>query len=207
MTEHADHYFTASPASRAALRPREVTLSGHRLTVQVASGVFSPGGVDRGTAVLLAEAPPPPAQGVFLDLGCGWGPIALSLALRSPAATVYAVDVNERAVDLTARNAAAAGLDGVRATGPDGIPEGLDFDVIWSNPPIRVGKAALHDLLLTWLPRLAPEGVAHLVVAKNLGADTLQQWLADTLGERFDVTRTATAKGFRVLRVARKEQR
>ena len=125
----------------------------------MAPGIFSPGGLDKGTAVLLDEAPEPPATGTFLDLGCGWGPIALSLALRSPAATVWALDVNERALDLTRRTAAALGLDGVRATTADGIPDDVRFDLIWSNPPIRVGKAVLHELLRTWLPRLAPGGV------------------------------------------------
>ncbi len=203
MSERPDHYFTAAPASDPELRDLTVTLAGERRTVRVASGVFSPGGLDKGTAVLLAEAPPPPAAGTFLDLGCGWGPVALTLALRSPAATVYAVDVNERAVDLAARNAAALGLEGIRPGPPDGIPEDVGFDLIWSNPPIRVGKAALHDLLLTWLPRLVPGGRAYLVVAKNLGSDSLQRWLGEALGPGWTVGRHASAKGFRVIEVVR----
>jgi 16S rRNA G1207 methylase RsmC len=198
-----EHYFTASPSGREDRRRLRVRLADRELEVEVAGGVFSPGGLDRGTAVLLGEAPVPPPAGTFLDLGCGWGPVALTLALRSPAATVYAVDVNERAVDLTARNAAALGLAGVRASRPDGIPDQVAFDLIWSNPPVRVGKAALHELLLAWLPRLAPGGVAHLVVAKNLGADSLLRWLAGALGEGYAVCRLATSGGFRVLEVRR----
>jgi len=77
-------------------------------------------------------------------------------------------------------------------------PEAV-FDTIWSNPPIRVGKAALHDLLGAWLPRLAPAGEAWLVVQRHLGADSLAVWLADQgWGE---VEKVASAKGFRVLRV------
>ena len=75
---------------------------------------------------------------------------------------------------------------------------GTRYALIWTNPPIRIGKAALHDLLLRWLPRLEPTGVAHLVVGKNLGADTLATWLTT---EGFPCTRTGTAKGFRVLAV------
>ncbi len=201
MSEPTDHYFSAAPASAPELRPLQVTLAGHPVSVQVAAGVFSPGRLDRGTAVLLGEVPAPPAGGTFLDLGCGWGPLALALGLRSPDATVYAVDVNERALDLAAHNAAALGLTGVHATTPDGIPGQVRFDLIWSNPPIRVGKQALHDLLIAWLPRLAPGGVAYLVVSKDLGADSLMRWVAATLDGGFTVDRYATDKGFRVIEV------
>jgi len=198
MSEH-DHYFTAAPASADERRRLRVRLAERDLEVDVAPGIFSPGGLDKGTAVLLAEAPAPPPTGTFLDLGCGWGPIALDLALRSPGATVWALDVNERALHLAARNAAALGLDGVRATTADGIPDDLRFDLLWSNPPIRVGKAVLHALLATWLPRLAPAGVAHLVVQRNLGSDSLQRWVETVLG--MPCTRLASSKGFRVLEV------
>ena len=197
--ETPDHYFTAAPASADERRRTTVRLAGREVEAEVAPGIFSPGGLDKGTAVLLDEAPEPPATGTFLDLGCGWGPIALSLALRSPAATVWALDVNERALDLTRRTAAALGLDGVRASTADGIPDDVRFDLIWSNPPIRVGKAVLHELLRTWLPRLAPTGVAHLVVQRNLGSDSLQRWIETDLG--MPCTRLTSSKGFRVLEV------
>jgi 16S rRNA (guanine1207-N2)-methyltransferase len=198
MSDH-DHYFTAAPASDGERRRLRVRLAGRDVEVEVARGIFSPGGLDKGTRVLLDEAPAPPPEGTFLDLGCGWGPVALSLALRSPAATVYAVDVNERALDLCRRNAASLGLTGVHAGRAESVPEDARFDVIWSNPPIRVGKAVLHDLLRTWLPRLAPDGRAHLVVQKNLGSDSLQTWIRTEL--RMPCTRATSVKGFRVLEV------
>ena len=198
MSEH-DHYFTAAPASADERRRLRVRLAGREVEVEVAPGIFSPGGLDKGTVVLLEEAPAPPPTGSFLDLGCGWGPVALTLALRSPGATVWALDVNERALDLTRRNAEALGLDGVRATTADGIPDDLRFDLIWSNPPIRVGKAVLHELLRTWLPRLTPAGVAHLVVQRNLGSDSLQRWIGTEL--EMPCTRLTSSKGFRVLEV------
>ncbi|HYN65829.1 MAG TPA: methyltransferase [Ornithinibacter sp.] len=198
MSEH-DHYFTAAPASADERRRVRVRLAGRDVEVEVAPGIFSPGGLDKGTAVLLDEAPAPPATGTFLDLGCGWGPVALALALRSPAATVWALDVNERALDLTRRNAEALGLGGVRATTADGIPDDARFDLVRSNPPIRVGKAALHDLLRAWLPRLTPDGVAHLVVQRNLGSDSLQTWIQGELA--MPCTRLTSSKGFRVLEV------
>ena len=194
-----DHYFTAAPASADERRRLRVRLAGREVEVDVAPGIFSPGGLDKGTVVLLDEAPAPPPTGTFLDLGCGWGPVALTLALRSPGATVWALDVNERALDLTRRNAEALGLQGVRATTADGIPGDLRFDLIWSNPPIRVGKAVLHDLLRTWLPRLTPSGVAQLVVQRNLGSDSLQRWIGTEL--EMPCTRLTSSKGFRVLEV------
>lgn len=198
-----DHYFSASPLS--AEKPRRITvpIAGRIVELNTAAGTFSPDHLDTGTAVLLANTPPPPAGGDFLDLGCGWGPIALTLATLAPHATVWAVDVNERSLDLTRRNAAELGLDNVRAALPDEVPEDVRFRTIWSNPPIRVGKNELHGLLDRWIPRLDERSDAWLVVARNLGSDSLQRWLAAEFPTGYSVHRTATSKGFRVLKVRR----
>ncbi len=193
-----DHYFTAEPASAADLRPLEVSLAERALSVHTARGVFSPDRVDHGTAVLLRHVPPPPAEGDLLDLGCGWGPLSLTLGLRSPGARVWAVDVNERALDLVRRNASDLDLSNVTAARPDDVPADVRFAALWSNPPIRVGKPALHEMLLHWLPRLAPGAPAYLVVQRNLGSDSLQAWLTD---QGWPATRFASDKGFRVLEV------
>ncbi|WP_287928550.1 methyltransferase [Arthrobacter sp.] len=207
-TQGADHYFTSQPSTPLKRRPLTVWLAGAERTLQTAGGIFSPDGVDKGTAVLLNGAPPPAAAGNLLDIGCGWGPVALTLALRSPGAAVHAVDVNERSIELTTDNAKALGLANVHASTPDAVDPGLRFNTIWSNPPIRVGKAGLHSILLMWLPRLADGGTAYLVVQKNLGADSLQRWLAAELDERFPdasfkVSRDSTHKAFRILKVVR----
>ncbi|GAA5211030.1 class I SAM-dependent methyltransferase [Microbacterium kyungheense] len=198
-----DHYFSATPASPENLRRIRVSLAGRDLDVTTAGGVFSPDHVDSGTGVLLANTPPPPAGGDFLDLGCGWGPISLSLALDAPHATVWAVDVNERALDLVRRNAEALGLDNVNASLPDDVPDDVVFRTIRSNPPIRVGKNELHGMLERWIPRLDERSDAWLVVQRNLGADSLQRWLAATFAHGYSVHRSATARGFRVLKVRR----
>jgi 16S rRNA G1207 methylase RsmC len=197
----ADHYFTAEPTGDAAERTVEFAVAGREYALTAAGGVFSSGRLDPGTAVLLRKAPLPPADaaGPLLDLGCGYGPIACVLAASAPDATVYAVDVNARALDLARRNAEAVGVGGrVRAVAPDEVPEGVRFAQIWSNPPIRIGKAQLHDMLLRWLPRLAPDGQAWLVVARHLGGDSLQRWLGE---QGFAVERHASQKGYRVLRI------
>ena len=211
MSDEPDHYFTARPASAAERRTLAVRLGGRDVEVEVASGVFSPGRLDLGTQVLLRTTPRledvlggTGAGAHVLDLGCGWGPVALTMAMEAPAATVWAVDVNERALDLVRRNADRLGLTGVRAVGPDDLPDDVALAALWSNPPIRVGKDALHGMLLRWLPRLAPGAAAHLVVQRNLGADSLQRWLVEHLAPTMPgarVERAASAKGFRVLEV------
>ncbi|MRX42595.1 class I SAM-dependent methyltransferase [Agromyces kandeliae] len=198
-----EHYFSSKPADRAALRTVQVRLAGRDVEVQTAGGVFSPDHVDLGTRVLLGEVPTAPAAGHLLDLGAGWGPIALTLGLQSPDATVWAVDVNERALDLVRRNVRRLGLDNVNAAIPADVPDDLRFSVIWSNPPIRIGKAELHALLRRWLPRLEAGATAWLVVQKNLGSDSLQRWLDEEFGDGWTVERAATSKGFRVLTVTR----
>ena len=199
----SDHYFSAAPSSAESLRRIRVTLAGRAVEVTTAGGVFSPDHVDGGTAVLLSNTPPPPPGGHLLDLGCGWGPIALSLAVQSPHATVWAVDVNERALDLVRLNAQAWGLDNINAVLPEDVPSAVTFRTIRSNPPIRVGKNELHGLLQRWLPRLEERSDAWLVVQRNLGSDSLQRWIAATFDDGFSVTRSATARGFRVLKVRR----
>jgi 16S rRNA G1207 methylase RsmC len=200
----SSHYFDVDDddLDRLGSNPREVTWAVHGATLTAASdrGVFSYGRLDRGTAVLFDLAPPPPPSGTFLDVGCGWGAIALSLATLSPAAKVWAIDVNPRALQLADSNAKSLGLGNVHVLHPDDVHGGLTFDLIWSNPPIRVGKAALHAILEQWLARLSATGCAYLVVQKNLGADSLAAWL-DTNG--WDVSRVGSRKGFRVLRVSR----
>jgi 16S rRNA (guanine1207-N2)-methyltransferase len=164
-------------------------------------GVFGGSSVDPGTKFLLLDGPrPDPAEaGDLLDLGCGYGPIALTLATRAPGATVWAVDVNERARALCAANAEAAGLANVQVTAPDEVPADVRFAAIWSNPPIRIGKAALHELLLEWLGRLAPGAPAHLVVQKHLGSDSLARWLTE---QGHPTTKLRSRAGYRLLDVA-----
>src|SRR3954451_14005882 len=110
-----DHYFSGSPGGAMVPRTISVQLAGHQVDVTTSNGIFSPERVDAGTQVLLGNVPAPPPGGNLLDLGCGWGPIALTLALESPHATVWAVDVNERALELVRLNAESLGLDHVNA--------------------------------------------------------------------------------------------
>ncbi len=192
------HYFSPQPEVRSARRTVQLTLPDLSLSLVTDRGVFSADGVDAGTKLLLLSAPAPPPTGDLLDLGCGYGPIAITLARRAPSATVWAVDVNERARALCAENAEAAGCANVRVAAPEDLPAEVRFAAIWSNPPIRVGKVALHSLLVHWLGRLEPGAIAHVVVQRHLGSDSLAAWLAQ---QGFAVERLASRQGYRVLAV------
>lgn len=212
----AQHYFDSDPDAASRPSTADLVLPDLHLRLHTDRGVFSPDKVDLGTRVLLESVPAPPAQGRLLDLGCGYGPISLTMASRAPGARVLGVDVNGRAVGLARRNAAEHGLDNARfaVVAPGGglaVEQGEGtaqaaedllgpFDAIWSNPPIRVGKNVLHPMLLTWLDRLTPEGVAHLVVQRHLGSDSLQKWLE---AQGLPTERLASRAGFRVLAVRR----
>lgn len=196
----SSQYFTEQPT--AAHRPGtvHVVLPDLHLKLATDSGVFSPARLDPGTRLLLDAAPPPPPDGDLLDLGAGYGPLALVLAARSPRARIWAVDVNRRAIDLCARNAVAAGLANVRCVAPDDASLPANLQLIWSNPPIRIGKQALHEMLTGWLDRLAAGACGYLVVQRNLGSDSLQRWLGDA---GWETSRIAARAGYRVLQVCR----
>lgn len=196
------HYFSEEPQANNRAQSIEFSVLGESFSLQAPSGTFSTQRLDPGTAVLLSHLEQSQRHGNLLDLGCGWGAIATTLAKFSPAATVWALDVNQRSLAATVSNASALGLGNVRAVTAEQIPLDTEFTEIWSNPPIRIGKAALHQLLLTWLPRLAPGGRALLVVQKHLGADSLLRWLIEQLPQ-FQVERLDSKKGYRIISINR----
>jgi 16S rRNA (guanine1207-N2)-methyltransferase len=200
-SKESSQYFSEQPGGTELRRTITAWIWGRELRLITASGVFAADGLDRGTAVLLHASPIPVGSPRILDLGCGYGPIAAAVAVHCPGAQVDAVDVNERALALCRENAEALGISHrVHVQRPEEVDPQTRYDEIWSNPPIRIGKQALHELLMIWLPRLARNGVARLVVAKNLGSDTLQRWLIE---QGYSCERVASAKGFRVLLVRR----
>ena len=199
----SDHYFSQEPKSNYQAKQIELNVAGEVFKVSTASGTFSPLRLDVGTSVLIDHLELAPRDGNILDLGCGWGPIALNLAKHSPKATIWAVDVNNRSLELTAENAKTVGLSNIKTATPESVPEDIKFSGIWSNPPIRIGKKELHELLLAWLPRLEKNASAYLVVQKNLGSDSLQKWLSETLFDDYEVSRLTSVKTYRIIKVLR----
>ena len=200
MGDARGHYFDADPHVGSRRSTVRLDLPDRSLTFATDRGVFAGDHIDPGTKYLLLEAPSPPSAGTFVDLGCGYGPIACTLAARAPDAVVWAVDVNQRALDLARANAARLELANVRTVSAAEVPPDLMIDELWSNPPIRIGKAALHQLLLAWLGRLAPRGRALLVVQKHLGADSLHRWME---AEGWSVERLTSRSGYRLLEARR----
>lgn len=197
------HYFSSEPAVSSEPMTVDLTLPDVKFTLATDRGVFAGQAVDVGSKLLLLSGPQPVAgDQVLVDVGAGYGPIALTLAARNPSATVYAVEINSRARQLCEANAKSAGLKNLRVISPDDFPDGVEIDRIWSNPPIRVGKKALHELLKLWLSRLKSDGSAHLVVQKHLGSDSLANWLGT---QGYFVERRGSKKAYRLLDVSAKQ--
>ncbi len=196
----SDHYFSPSPRSDSSTRTIRARLAGRDLDVVTAGGVFSPEHLDQGTRVLLDEVPAPPARGTCSTSAPGGARSrsASRCSRRMPrCGPSTSTNVRSTSCDATAPGSASHNVNAVL---PADVPGDVRFATIWSNPPIRVGKQELHAMLEHWLPRLDDDATAWLVVAKHLGAESLQRWIADALG--LDVERAANSKGFRVLRSA-----
>lgn len=198
MTAAGSHYFDEEPTTDSSPRDVQLSLPDMQLSLTTDRGVFGYDRVDSGTKLLLLQAPSPSPSGNLLDIGCGTGAIALTMARRSPTATVWAVDVNERARNLCRDNAERNGIGNVTVCAPDDVPADVTFETIWSNPAIRIGKPALHAMLLRWFGQLSPSATAVLVVHKHLGSDSLQTWLGT---QGYPTTRLASSAGYRILEV------
>ncbi|MBI4882852.1 MAG: methyltransferase [Actinobacteria bacterium] len=200
MAAPGSHYFDEEPTTESAPRDVLLTLPDTNLRLRTDRGVFGYNRIDAGSKLLLLKAPTPCPAGNLLDLGCGAGAIALTMARRSPAATVWAIDVNDRARELCRANAIANDIPNVRVCAPDDVASEVEFATIWSNPAIRIGKPALHEMLARWFNRLAAGGEAVLVVHKHLGSDSLQTWLGE---QGYPTVRLASSGGYRILRSTR----
>ena len=200
MAAPGSHYFDEEPTTESAPRDVSLLLPDMNLTLRTDRGVFGYDRIDAGTKLLLLKAPTPSARGDLLDLGCGTGAIALVMARRAPEATVWAVDVNERARELCRVNAEVNGVGNVHVCAPEEVPESVRLATIWSNPAIRIGKLALHEMLSKWFGRLADDGAAVMVVHKHLGGDSLQAWLT---AQGYPTSRLASASGYRILHATR----
>ncbi len=195
-----DHYYTREPASES--RPAECafTYRGIGMTFVTDAGVFSRGEVDNGTRALL-EALPEEMAGEILDLGCGWGVIGISVALKWPEARVTMADVNLRALELARKNA-EKNRAGVTCAESDGMEAfmGKAFDAVITNPPIRAGKQVIYKMFADAAECLKPGGALYLVIRKQQGAESCLKYL-QTLYPR--VEKLDRSGGFWVLKASK----
>lgn len=199
-----DHYYTQTPTS--AHKPGQVDFlwRGAKLVFETDSGVFSRTEIDKGTEILL-NALPEELTGSLLDMGCGYGVIGVTLGRRYPGLSVVMSDVNERAVELSRRNAQRNGVP-ARVMQSDGYAD-VPFqrmDWIVQNPPIRAGKSVIYAMFAEGARRLEPSGELWLVIRKQQGAESAVRYL-ETL---FGLVEAATKKGgFWVLRCTQPAER
>lgn len=186
------HYFSPDPGTRHDYREFTATLRGMDFTFRTDTSVFSRDRVDFGSALLI-ETMRVPAEGAVLDLGCGYGPIGIAAARLSPGARVYLVDVNERAAQLAGINAEANGAANVEVRVGDGLlaVQGVRFDTILTNPPIRAGKQVIYALIDGAYTALKPGGAIWVVIQTKQGAPSMKKKLQETFGNVEDVDRKA----------------
>lgn len=193
-----DHYYTVQPTSAHDLRTCTVEVLGVRSAFTTDAGVFSRDGLDVGTRALLEALPP--MHGRVLDLGCGWGPVGVTLARKYPEAEIVMTDVNQRAVDLSKRNLAANGARAAvfQGDGFENVPGSFDFVI--TNPPIRAGKATIYRMFTDARDRLNPGGSLFIVIRKQQGAPSALKFLREQFAAAEVVARES---GFWVIRADR----
>lgn len=190
-----EFYYTANPTSAHALRDVEIEVLGVRATYTTDAGVFSRDGLDTGTRALLEALPP--LHGRVLDLGCGWGPVGVTLKKKYPDLDVTMTDVNARAVELSMKNLAR---NGARATvlQSDAFENVAgSFDAILTNPPIRAGKATIYGMFAAARDHLTEDGALYIVIRKQQGAPSALKYLREIYAEAEVIDREA---GFWVIR-------
>ncbi len=171
-----DHYFSASPESAHRYAETIYTYRGQELRFTTDAGVFSRGEVDFGTEVLL-RALPEVMSGRVLDLGCGWGPVGVSVGKAYPDCHIVMSDVNERALELAGKNASRNGVPAEThlSDGLENVPG--SFDYILTNPPIRAGKQVIYRLFADSAAKLNAGGRLYIVIRKQQGAESALKYL------------------------------
>lgn len=197
-----DHYYTNDPTVPHDRRTWDATLRGYSFRFVSDAGVFSKGGVDYGSKVLI-EAMEIPEGAEILDVGCGYGPIGLTAARLTNQGHVTMIDVNHRAVELARENAAANGVSNVTIKQSDLFAElgEQKFDLVLTNPPIRAGKETVHAIYEGAHERLRDGGSLWLVIQKKQGAASTKQKLESLFSMVEEVTKD---KGYRIYKATKK---
>ncbi|WP_243299662.1 class I SAM-dependent methyltransferase [Bacillus litorisediminis] len=180
-----DHYYSRKPEVMS--NRSTVIFQRHNRSIRFTTdaGVFSKKEVDFGTRTLLESFEPPQVQGPFLDVGCGYGPIGITIALDYPERLVHMVDINERAIQLAEENAEANRAENVNIYESEGFGSVTEnnFAAILTNPPIRAGKQVVHDILRKSYDHLVQNGELWVVIQKKQGAPSAKEKLEEIFEE------------------------
>ncbi|QHT45157.1 class I SAM-dependent methyltransferase [Bacillus sp. SB49] len=195
----SEHYYSKKTSAASEERSWTFQLKGHTFTFTTDRAVFSKGEVDFGSRVLIDSFRAPEAEGDFLDLGCGYGPIGMSLAKHYPDRHVWMVDVNERALNLAERNAAANGITNVTVQESDRMQAVKDhrFAAVLTNPPIRAGKEVVHSMFEEAGQSLVDQGELWVVIQKKQGAPSAKAKMEELFG---NVEIVEKQKGYFILK-------
>lgn len=195
MTEH---YYSREQNVESNPMFWEFTLRGHSFKFKTDNGVFSKKEVDFGSRLLIEAFEPPAINGDMLDVGCGYGPIGLSLA-KDMDRKIHMVDVNERALRLAKENADLNGISNVLIYESDCLSnvENREFAAILTNPPIRTGKNTVYQIFEQSYDHLQKEGELWVVIQKKQGAPSAMNKLTELFANVEIVTKK---KGYFILR-------
>ncbi|WP_239256314.1 class I SAM-dependent methyltransferase [Listeria ilorinensis] len=194
-----DHYYTNNQDAKHDRKRFSFTLKGTELTFISDAGVFSKNTIDFGSRLLVEKFSMDREAVRFLDVGCGYGPIGLALAKAFPDVSVDMVDINLRAVDLAKENAALNEIRNVEifeSSTYEKVERG-DYDAILSNPPIRAGKAVVHQILSGAYAHLAARGELWIVIQKKQGGPSAAAKMEEVFG---NVETVAKDKGYYIYR-------
>ena len=194
-----EHYYTKDPKVRSDRQTISSDLRGTDLRFTTDAGVFSKGGIDFGSRLLVESFVMPDVSGDVLDVGCGYGPIGLTIATLFPERQIQMVDVNERAIALSKENAERNHVKNVTVYSSDGLSvvSDLGFAAILTNPPIRAGKDVVFSFYEKSYEKLRSSGELWVVIQKKQGAPSSMKHLEEIYG---NVSVVAKRKGYYILR-------
>lgn len=195
----SEHYYSKDPKVKSQPKEWSTELRGKMLRFQTDAGVFSKGEVDFGSRLLLESFVMPDLEGAVLDVGCGYGPIGLSIAASFPERNIHMIDVNERALALCKHNAHQNNIENTTIYSSDALSAVQEegFAAILTNPPIRAGKETIFSFYKDSFPKLRSGGELWVVIQKKQGAPSTINYLRELYGS---VETVVKKKGYFILR-------
>ena len=191
------HYYDLDPTLGSKERQVQFEISGKSISLITDNGVFSKSRLDEGSEILLKAILPYDLGGKILDIGSGYGPIGLTIALMKETASVTLADINPRAVALCKKNVTNNGLDSRVTSIESDLYQNIEgpYDSIVANPPIRAGKKITYALYEGAYQHLIDGGYFYFVIRKAQGASSASQYVKEVFG---NITMISRKKGYHI---------